>query len=245
MLSNPTTNLHQRQRQHRRQNSTPTAFDAAKVPTLPQQQQLQRNASHRRGISLDQRRQHQQRDHSTNPGLQYTQQQLLRETQQHRLVRPGHQQQQQQQQQLFTNFENDDNYLISPQQQQFDAGRHDTYGARSGPPASYSYQGPNNMTMSANSVDCSGSSLAGDNGLMLFPDNGSLTPSAYLEGLTMDLGEAAVQQGWVSQSGRPNSRPASAHRRISGGIANKVAIFEGLDSRPRTPPNQTDSCKKR
>ncbi|KAI9822319.1 MAG: hypothetical protein M1827_000037 [Pycnora praestabilis] len=103
MLSNPHSNLHQRQRQHRRQNSTPTAFDAPKVPLLPATT-FQRHGSHRRGLSLDQRNGHQQQQQrrqsqqddrtvSTNHGLQQNQQHILQETQQQRLARPGQQQQ--------------------------------------------------------------------------------------------------------------------------------------------------------
>lgn len=100
MLSNQTTNLQQRQRQHRRQISTPNAFDAPKVPLLPATA-IQRQASHRRGLSLDQRIQQQQlrqqksqqddRTVSTNSGLQQQQQHILREAQQQRLARPGQQ----------------------------------------------------------------------------------------------------------------------------------------------------------
>ncbi|KAI9371168.1 hypothetical protein BJX61DRAFT_42497 [Aspergillus egyptiacus] len=55
MLSNPhTTPLQGRHRQHRRQISTPSALDAAKPPSLPQQA-LHRFHAHRRGQSLDQR----------------------------------------------------------------------------------------------------------------------------------------------------------------------------------------------
>lgn len=54
MLSNPHgSHLQGRQRQHRRQISTPTALEAAKVPSLPAPA-LQRINAHRRGQSLDQ-----------------------------------------------------------------------------------------------------------------------------------------------------------------------------------------------
>lgn len=55
MLSNPHgRHLQGRQRQHRRQISTPTALEAAKAPSLPAPA-LQRINAHRRGQSLDQR----------------------------------------------------------------------------------------------------------------------------------------------------------------------------------------------
>lgn len=100
MLSTQTSSLQQRQRQHRRQNSTPTAFDAPKVPLLPATA-IRRNGSHRRGLSLDQRphqrnqpKQFPQDDRtvSTNIGLHQQQQHILQETQQQRLARPGPQQ---------------------------------------------------------------------------------------------------------------------------------------------------------
>ncbi|KAI9809650.1 MAG: hypothetical protein M1825_000082 [Sarcosagium campestre] len=98
MLSNPNSSLHQRQRQHRRQNSTPTIFDTPKVPSIPSGTP-QRQASHRRGQSVDQRlqRRHTRRNSrqengtvSINPGLlKTTPQHVLREAQQQRIPRPG------------------------------------------------------------------------------------------------------------------------------------------------------------
>ena len=97
MLSNQTSNLHPRQ--HRRQNSTPTTFDAQKVPLLPATlQQQQSHGSHRRGLSLDQHTHTRHQRHlspqddrirSTNPGLPLTQQHILREAQPQLLARPG------------------------------------------------------------------------------------------------------------------------------------------------------------
>ncbi|KAH0565652.1 hypothetical protein GP486_000962 [Trichoglossum hirsutum] len=99
MLSNTNQALYRQQRLHRRQNSTPTAFEAPKVPLLPATK-LQRLALHRRGQSLDQRtqqtRQRLVQDDSTvsiTPGFQPNQQHTLRATQQHKLVQPGQQQQ--------------------------------------------------------------------------------------------------------------------------------------------------------
>ena len=118
MLSNPSSSLLQRQRQHRRQNSTPTALQAPKVPLLPTNIPLQQNGSqkthsHRRGQSLDLRPsqstprltnslhhslQDDSQSVSMNPRLQLLrrqqqQQHVLRETQQQRLLRPGQPQQ--------------------------------------------------------------------------------------------------------------------------------------------------------
>ncbi|KAB8232829.1 Metallothionein expression activator [Aspergillus alliaceus] len=67
MLSNPHRNLQERQRQHRRQISTPSALDAAKVPSLPAQA-MHRYRAHRRGQSLDQRSLHIQQSQPVQDG---------------------------------------------------------------------------------------------------------------------------------------------------------------------------------
>lgn len=86
--------LQGRQRQHRRQISTPTALDAPKAPSLPAQA-LQRINAHRRGQSLDQRgvrmQQRQQPMHTNQTAAQQQPQGVLREVQQQRLARQGHQ----------------------------------------------------------------------------------------------------------------------------------------------------------
>lgn len=218
MLSNPTNSLHNRQRQHRRQHSTPTAFESVKVNKLPT---IQKHA-HRRGMSLDQRRRQttpQQLTVSTTntQGYQTTQQHILREPQQQRLARPGQQ---------FTNFDNDENYLnspiVTPNRQSFDAGNQ--YGERSG--SQYPYSGPINTTIH---VDPSN---FGGNDFNLFSSD-PLTPSAYLD---FSAGIDGLQ------SSGSNSRRSSSGRRISDGIVDRVAQFENLalksPQRPITPPNQ-------
>jgi regulatory protein SWI5 len=217
MLSNPTNNLQNRQRQHRRQNSTPTAFEPVKVNSLPN---IQRHA-HRRGMSLDQRRRQTPPQETTvsttnNQGYQTTQQHILRETQQQRLARPGQQ---------FANFDNDENFLnspiVTPNRQSFDAGQ---YGERSS--SQYAYSGPINTIIN---VDPSN---FGANDFNLFSTD-VLTPSAYLD-------FSAGFDGMQSSGG--NSRRSSSGRRISGGIVDRVAQFENLalksPQRPITPPNQ-------
>jgi hypothetical protein len=98
MMSNPPSMLQQRQRLHRRQNSTPVAFEAMKVPNLSPA--TQRHNSHRRGQSLDQRSpirgQHRHTGSTvstTNQGSATIGQQILREAQQQKLARPGQQNQ--------------------------------------------------------------------------------------------------------------------------------------------------------
>jgi hypothetical protein len=97
MMSNPPSSLQQRQRMHRRQNSTPVAsFEAMRVNTsMPQQRQT----FHRRGQSFDQQRSPIRKHHHgstvsmTDIG-QIHGQQILREAQQQRIPRPGQQHQQ-------------------------------------------------------------------------------------------------------------------------------------------------------
>ena len=217
MLSNPTNNLQNRQRQHRRQNSTPTAFEPVKVSNLPN---IQRHA-HRRGMSLDQRRRQTPPQEITvstinNQGYQTTQQHILRETQQQRLARPGQQ---------FTNFDSDENYLnspiVTPNKQSFDAGNQ--YGER--PSSQYSYSGPINMIINVHP------SNFGDNNFNPFSSD-ALTPSAYLD---FSAGFDGMQNSGNS------SRRSSSGRRISGGIVDRVTQFENLalksPQRPITPPN--------
>jgi hypothetical protein len=94
MMSNPTSVLQQRQKLHRRQNSTPVAFEALKVPILSPA--IQRHNSHRRGQSLDQRnpirganRQTGSTVSITNQGSTSIGQQILREAQQQKIAGPG------------------------------------------------------------------------------------------------------------------------------------------------------------
>ncbi|EPE35910.1 C2H2 and C2HC zinc finger [Glarea lozoyensis ATCC 20868] len=216
MLSNPTKTLHNRQRQHRRQNSTPTAFEPVKTNNLPNIHQ--KHGAHRRGMSLDQRRR-------PTPPQDVTH--ILRETQQQRLVRPG---------QHFS-LDNDENYLsspaITPQRQSFDTG-YINYGERvqpqpqyncSGPIEGLTYVDPNNFT--------------GANDFHLFGADGQLTPSAYLDFSTAFDSVASMSNG------NTESRRSSAGRRISGGILDRVAQFENMamqsSQRPITPPNQNVS----
>ena len=233
MLSNPTKNLHNRQRQHRRQQSTPNAFEPVKATNLPN---IQRHNSHRRGMSLDQRRRRTPPQEymvsNTNPGYQTTQpQHILRETQQQRLARPGQQQ--------FARFDNDENYLnspaVTPQRQSFDAGCTNQYGNRLSQ-SEFQFSGPINTIIS---VDPNNNNYNGNQDFNLYQTETVLTPSAYLD---FSAGFETSSQGTNSQS---HSRRSSAGRRISGGIMDRVAQFEHLalqsPCRPTTPPNQNVS----
>jgi regulatory protein SWI5 len=243
MLSNP-TNLHQRQRQHRRQLSTPTAYEAAKVPDLPN---IRRNASHKRGISLDQRQRRQSPQDiksvsTTNHGFQQIQQHILREAQQQRLARPGPQQQAQYQYQT-----NDENYLISPlvspQSQHFDTGCISLYrnSSRSPLPTNSSYSRQINSPVIESNDSCINGLFPNDVSLLFTHDG---LPHQYMD-FSAQREDPTVQQDW--RISRSSSRSSSG-RRISGGISDRVRMFEGMGdqkfpSRPITPPTQNASSK--
>jgi regulatory protein SWI5 len=223
MLSNP-NNLQSRQRQHRRQNSTPTAFEPVKVSHLPN---IQRHG-HRRGMSLDQRRRQSPPQEipvsTTNTGYTTTQQHILRETQQQRLARQGPGQQ-------FTQFDNDDTYLqspvVTPHRQSFDTGSANSY-RENGQSSQYAYSGPINSI-----INVDPNAFNGANDFNLFSSDGALTPSAFLD----------FSAGFESSNDSGNnSRRNSGGRRISGGIVDRVAQFEQLalksPQRPITPQNQ-------
>ncbi|KAL2014237.1 hypothetical protein VTN00DRAFT_1762 [Thermoascus crustaceus] len=92
MLAHANDDAQKRQRQHRRQNSTPTAVEGSRV-SKPSAPSMHRYAMHRRGLSLDQQAFDHQRYQSAqalstaNPALY---QHVLREAQQQRLSRPVH-----------------------------------------------------------------------------------------------------------------------------------------------------------
>ncbi|PBP20035.1 C2H2 transcription factor Swi5 [Diplocarpon rosae] len=151
MLSNPTNALHSRQRQHRRQQSTPNAFEAVKASNLPT---IQRHNSHRRGMSLDTRRRQ-------SPPQDYMQQ---------RLARPG---------QHFAQFDNDENYLhspsVPPQRQSFDAGCTSSFGQRVSQ-SSYQFPGPIDTIIGVDP-----SNYNGNNDFNPYQADAIMTPSTYLD----------------------------------------------------------------
>ena len=118
MLSYQTSNSDRRQRHHRRQQSTPTTFEATHIPFSPATHQQQ--VSHQRGMSLMesaiQFQPTQQEDRLvdiTNTGHQ--QQQFLQVAQQHDQARPG------QQQEIFQPFQLSEEEFRNLQHRQLDA----------------------------------------------------------------------------------------------------------------------------
>ncbi|CAD6501318.1 BgTH12-01570 [Blumeria graminis f. sp. triticale] len=225
MLSNPTNALHSRQRQHRRQQSTPTAFDSVKISDLPN---IQRNHGHRRGMSLDQRRrQTPPQDRlvcSINPGFT-TPQHLLRETQQQRLVRPGV---------PNVQFGDDHNYLNSPV---VTPHRHPT-------DPSFLHQYGENLHEAAYfgtihpQIDFTPNEYHSNTDFYPFSQDSSLAPSpSYLE-LSSSFGNGNNNHNLENET---YSRRSSVSRRISDGILHQVSQFENLallsPQRPLTPSN--------
>ena len=130
MLSSEKNGLHARQKQHRRQQSTPNAYQGVNVPSLPNNRQ--QAGHHRRGQSLDIRRRQQPTNqtarqamvstNTNNPGLANHPQHVLREAQQQRLqARPGTEH-------YYANIapSGSENYLISPHASQFDPSYFDS-----------------------------------------------------------------------------------------------------------------------
>ncbi|OHE91276.1 hypothetical protein CORC01_13434 [Colletotrichum orchidophilum] len=234
MLSNnpQTSNLHARHRAHRRQNSTPTAFEAVKIQPLPQNVQRQRALGHRRGVSLDTRRQ----DFAPH---------VLREAQQQRIqARPGPRQQahlrqhsQQQihrRQQMYMASNDHENYLMSPhgtpQAQRFDASCFDSS------PIQYNQYGNQMNDMMAKSQQAYAANMGGNKDFELFGSDSALSTPSF-----MNFSDTPnTPQGWISEDETASTRRSS--RRISNGIMDRVNKFETMGveqmQRPMTPPRQ-------
>ncbi|KAI3318106.1 hypothetical protein HD806DRAFT_513127 [Xylariaceae sp. AK1471] len=260
MLSNPPpSGLHARQRQHRRQNSTPTAYETLKIaPNLPniqqqsplrphQHQHQQRpRVSHRRGMSLDTRRQmvqsHTRQEFNmvsttNNTGLANTPQQVVREAQQQRIARPGPQQAQQ----AYENLAMDENYLVSPnatpQMPCFDQQWCDGLPVHNDLSMSFDmYNGPMNVIIKKKQDGYSNNLNSPD--FDLFPPSTLSTPTF------MNFQDSPIgTPGWMSENENANSRRNS--RRISNGIMDRVSKFENMGHEPSQQPmtprqNDTD-----
>jgi regulatory protein SWI5 len=250
MLSNPTPPkaLQPRPRQHRRQNSTPTAFETVKAANLPNFHRTQsHHVAHRRGLSLDTRRhqhimaspatQFRQEmntvSNNTNQGLSTTPQHVLREAQQQRTARPGHGQ-------PYINMApHDENFLISPQgtphSQRFETARFDGQQPDCMSLPYDVYAGPVNVIIKKNQPNYAGDGMMPTQDFELFaPDSALSTPTF------VTFQESASASGWLSEGETSSTRRTS--RRISNGIMDRVAKYEGMGvegiQRPATPPSQ-------
>ncbi|KAH6982882.1 hypothetical protein BKA56DRAFT_334375 [Ilyonectria sp. MPI-CAGE-AT-0026] len=237
MLSNP-SGLHARQRQHRRQNSTPTAFEGVKIPNLPTT--TQRQAAHRRGLSLDIRRPHNSSSstarqnfmvstNTNNTGLaSSSQHHVLREAQQQRIqARPGTHQH------PYANLapSGSENYMISPhgtpQAQRFDPSCFDPNNIPYDP-----YSGDLNVMMGKGQA-VYGENMSGGKDFDPFNNDSALSTPTF-----MNFQESPSAPGWASEGDTSSTRRTS--RRISNGIMDRVSKFETLGDglqRPTTPPN--------
>ena len=268
MLSNPPqpSGLHPRQRQHRRQNSTPTVFEAVKIAPLPNIQQRQ-NVSHRRGLSLDTRRQHispttatttSRQDYTTvstttNPGLSTTPQHVLRETQQQRIARPGSSHTTYSD--ISSTHSDSENFLISPHgtpQSQHFVDVFSTHGQMDGMTGlSFdSYMAPMMLKKSPSSFSTGNPLNQAQDFDFYGPDSALSTPTFMT---FPDASPAGSAQGWISESETASTQTRRTSRRISNGIMDKVAKFEAMgtasmgasEPRPATPPTQNATGKSR
>ncbi|TGJ84706.1 hypothetical protein E0Z10_g4075 [Xylaria hypoxylon] len=258
MLSNPpSSGLHARNRQHRRQISTPTGYESTlkiapnllniQPSTLRPQQHHQHEqrarVSHRRGMSLDTRRQllSQRRQgysmvsntNNTATAIANPPQHVVREAQQQRIARPGPQQ-------AYANLATDENYLVSPsatpQLPCFDQQWTDGLPLPNDMSLGFDmYNGPMNVVIKRhqdgypNSLDPSEFDL--------------FQPSALSTPSMMNFQDSPIgAPGWMSENETANSRRNS--RRISNGIADRVNKFEHMThellQRPLTPPRQNE-----
>ncbi|KAI0892381.1 hypothetical protein F4806DRAFT_238536 [Annulohypoxylon nitens] len=254
MLSHPPRGgLQARNRQHRRQNSTPTGYETMKIASnlpnnmhLHHQQRQQSRMAHRRGMSLDTRRQqHHQMQSPTVPQRQefqpvsnatnntgsITSQHVLREAQQQRMPRPGPQQ-------AYANLASEDNYLMSPhgtpQTQSFDGQGFGNLPTQQEIQLSLGmYNGQMDAIMKKNQESFSGNMTASQD-FDHFPSSAMSTPT-FMSFQDSPTGGP----GWISEGETSSTRRSS--RRISNGIMDRVTKFEtlGLEiQRPLTPPRQ-------
>lgn len=246
MLSNPPTSIHARQRQHRRQNSTPSALEGVNISALPNAANRRQAAAHRRGLSLDMRRQHttpqaarqdfnKVRMTTNNTGLASNpQHHVLREAQQQRIqARPGPNQMQ------YASMASNDseNFLISPhgtpQAQRFDSSScFDTNALQFNP-----YGAQLNMMMQKNQENYA-NNIAETKTFELYSNDSTLSTPTF-----MNFPDSPAGQAWSADEAgsRRNSR------RISDGIMDRVSKFESMGieepQRPTTPQNQNGTSK--
>lgn len=246
MLSNPPTSSHARQRQHRRQISTPSAFEGVNISQLPNANNRRQAMAHRRGLSLDTRR-HQTTQQTARQDLtkvrmntnitglaNNSQHHILREAQQQRIqARPGPQQLQ------YVSMASDDseNFLISPhstpQSQRFDASCFDDM------PVEFPYDGGQwNMIMQKNHESFA-DNMAESKNFDLYSNDSALSTPTF-----MNFPDSPAGQAWSTCDDAASRRNP---RRISNGIMERVSKFEhmgmGEPQRPTTPINQNENSK--
>lgn len=241
MLSNSPSSLHARQRSHRRQNSTPSAFESANISQLPNANANARRqaAAHRRGMSLDNRRQ------QTTPNLRRQESTKVRmstnitgsaHTSQHHALREAQQQRTQARpgphplQYVSMASSENEQFLLSPhgtpQNQRFSSSPYD------GIPVPFPYSGQWNMMMQRNQESFANNMTDSKNFGLYSHENASPSPTFF--------NYAEYSTGHVYLPDEATSRRNS--RRISDGIMDRVSRFENMNiediQRPTTPPSQ-------
>ncbi|KAK4122018.1 hypothetical protein N657DRAFT_665248 [Parathielavia appendiculata] len=259
MLSNPPhmSGLHSRQRQHRRQNSTPSAFDVVKIAPLPSPQK-RRPTSHRRGLSLDTRGEHLPPAPTTtrqeyvsvsmpppNTGPPSTPRHELRDTQQQHTARPSHVQHTSIAQDISEGFIHSPQ--VTPQSRRFANGEasHDHQADLHDLPfdpfsASLSLCDRSVFDRSVNRLNENGIDVSVD--MEFYGRENTISTPSFMT--FPDSSPADTCPGWVSETDTASSHSQRSSRRISNGIMDKVAKFEVLGSelnpsRPCTPIHQT------
>ncbi|OTA99713.1 hypothetical protein M426DRAFT_27253 [Hypoxylon sp. CI-4A] len=242
MLSNPPQGaLHARTRQHRRQNSTPTGYEMKIATNLPnmhphQQQQQRARMSHRRGMSLDTRRQqlqqrHQMQSSPTIPTRQDFQTHVLREAQQQRIARPGPQQ-------AYANLASEDNYLMSPhgtpRTQSFEGQGFGNIPSQQNMQLNLEIYNEQMNLMAKKNQESFSSNITSSQDFEQFPSSALSTPTF------VDFQDSPTGgPGWISEGETSSTRTSS--RRISNGIMDRVSKFEkmGLEVHRPLTPHQT------
>ncbi|KHO01033.1 C2H2 transcription factor Swi5 [Metarhizium album ARSEF 1941] len=241
MLPNPPTSVHARQRQHRRQNSTPSALEGVNISPLPNANNRRQAAAHRRGLSLDIRRQqttkHAARQDfnkvrltTNSTGLATTSQQhhVLREAQPQRTqARPGPNHMQ------YTSMvsNSNENFMISPhgtpQTQRFSSPSCFESSA-----VHFPYQTQLDLMMQKNHENYY-NNMAESRNFDLYSNDSALSTPTFV-----NFPDSPAGQVWSADDA--GSRRSS--RRISDGIMERVNKFESMGmeetQRPTTPPNQ-------
>lgn len=263
MLSNPPhmSGSHARHRQHRRQNSTPSAFDAVRIAPLPNLQQ-RRPVSHRRGLSLDVRAHPQLAPAPTpralgqeyaavgitpnHPGPAPVPHHVLQEGHQQRTARAGPGPSQSQP--TFRTQHDSDPFLLSPQvaaQSVLFPGALSGQGQNIHGLSYAPYSGPPGLM--DGSVNLNSSGIDPSREFDFFAADSALSTPSFMT--FPDSSPAGTGPGWISETETASTHSRRSSRRISNSIMDKVAKFEamldegldGLPRRPSTPTGQTDA----
>ncbi|KAL2151139.1 hypothetical protein VTH82DRAFT_6237 [Thermothelomyces myriococcoides] len=238
--------LNARQRQHRRQNSTPSAFDVAKIAPLPNIQQ-RRPISHRRGLSLDTRGQPLAPAPRPDAGLSQKHNPMtIQEDDSEPARTPQRTPRSSIDHSSFIEQEARDNFLISPQVTP--QSRRFTDAVSSSPHfADFSGLPFDPYSTSPGFFDRPVSRLSG-NGIEPAPEFDFFNPDTALSTPSFitfpESSPGGPDHGWGSESETASTHSRRSSRRISNGIMDKFPDLEamggefGASTRPCTPSSQ-------